>query len=365
MNPEKMRSEYGKLIYMLMDAQSNEVKEGIGITCVKPICTVYSFFEEKGALNILQDKIAVEATMEIKDDKTRSRDLIQQDIKRKENAQKYLSEKYKNNNLTPDQIKNCLYAISDNSNYLAFNRDPVDIMILYLKKYFSPSNIEPGFSLAIEYGENGSRLTHQHDRQYYFVLQSLTLWREILHDMFKLWYIAEEDLLQAENVYDLKDTGQVFHRIQPSPKLYKAISKIVHKTQKKLGNWVSSSVIHLGDKSVPNALMFIDKYTQVPRILSPIVLTIKKIEGLTENNILAKYIDDTFGGVEKLKKEILCDFFSHGFDGSGSDNFFDSGGCIDGRLTSAWNWCSQIEQKKYFTIFKLTGFTGFDGDWQK
>ena len=24
------------------------------------------------------------------------------------------------------------------------------------------------------------------------------------------------------------------------------------------------------------------------------------------------------------------------------------GSCIDGRLTSAWNWCSSIEQKSYF-----------------
>lgn len=28
----------------------------------------------------------------------------------------------------------------------------------------------------------------------------------------------------------------------------------------------------------------------------------------------------------------------HGFDGSGADNFFSAGSCIDGRLTSAWEW---------------------------
>lgn len=33
----------------------------------------------------------------------------------------------------------------------------------------------------------------------------------------------------------------------------------------------------------------------------------------------------------------LDDFFTHGFDGSGGDNYFDAGSCIDGRLTSAWN----------------------------
>ena len=49
------------------------------------------------------------------------------------------------------------------------------------------------------------------------------------------------------------------------------------------------------------------------------------------------------------------------FDGSGADNFFDAGSCIDGRLTSAWNWCSKIQSKPYYPIFLLTGFVGFNG----
>ena len=35
------------------------------------------------------------------------------------------------------------------------------------------------FSLAISGGVEGARLTHDHSRQYYYVLQSLTLWREV------------------------------------------------------------------------------------------------------------------------------------------------------------------------------------------
>ena len=40
---------------------------------------------------------------------------------------------------------------------------------------------------------------------------------------------------------------------------------------------------------------------------------------------------EILGGVEELQKDILRDFFRHAFDGSGADNFFDAGSCIDGR----------------------------------
>ena len=113
------------------------------------------------------------------------------------------------------------------------------------------------------------------------------------------------------------------------------------------------------------------------------------------------YVVSTFGGVEQCRKAILLDFFRHAFDGSGAgwwmprkgaclpssglcaqctwhaanfrrlppavaaaDNFFDAGSCIDGRLTSAWTWCSKIEKKPYYNCFKLCGFVGFDGDFK-
>jgi hypothetical protein len=110
--------------------------------------------------------------------------------------------------------------------------------------------------------------------------------------------------------------------------------------------------------------MFIDKYTQIFRILLPIVRVIESIDSLAEQSSgLASYFKQTFQGPETLKKEILCDFFRHAFDGSGADNFFSAGSCIDGRLTSAWNWCARIEKKKYFHVFLLSGFIGFDGEW--
>jgi Protein of unknown function (DUF2009) len=101
--------------------------------------------------------------------------------------------------------------------------------------------------------------------------------------------------------------------------------------------------------------VILDKYSQVYRILLPICNTLSQIPRINESSGLRNYIEGEFGSAETLTREILGDFFRHGFDGSGADNFFDAGSCIDGRLTSAWNWCASLEKKKYFPVFLLTG----------
>ena len=84
-----------------------------------------------------------------------------------------------------------LYSIGDNNAYLYQARDPVDRMIGYLEEHFAPDRCTELTSLAIGGDEaGGARLTHDHARQHAFVLQSLTLWREIANDMFRLWYLA-------------------------------------------------------------------------------------------------------------------------------------------------------------------------------
>ena len=107
--------------------------------------------------------------------------------------------------------------------------------------------------------------------------------------------------------------------------------------------------------------MFIDKYTQIYHILLPICTCLTRLQELCNDDGIRSYIDSIFGGIDKAKKDILLDFFRHAFDGSGADNFFNAGSCIDGRLTSAWNWCSNLEKKNYYPIFLLTGFVSFDG----
>jgi hypothetical protein len=51
-------------------------------------------------------------------------------------------------------------------------------------------------------------------------------------------------------------------RVQQSPRTYRAMQKILGRVQSKVNQWIGSSVVHMGDHNVPNALSFIDKYTQ-------------------------------------------------------------------------------------------------------
>ena len=377
MNPEKMRSEYGKLLYLLQDCMAAEVREALGFSCVIPIQTVYACLERGGGLEVLGDQYVATATREILPEK-KSRRTIRGEIKQKEQAIKYISRNYARHSLSGDTIQRCLYSIGDNSSFLNGARRPVDMVIEWLQQCFTPGSEAGGCAgaLAICDSEDGSRLTHSHARQFSYVLQSLTLWREICNDMFRLWYLAEEDLLlppPAEvarmgedgvgTQYRLVDTGQGLNRLQPSPRTHKAMHGILYAVQQKLGRgeqgWVGSSVIHLGDTNVPNALMFIDKYNAVARILAPLVNVITQIPTFSENPGLKTFIEQGFGGTAAAQRSILTDFFRAAFDGSGADNFFEAGSCIDGRLTSCWHWCSKLEQKEYFPLFKLARFPSF------
>ncbi|CAE6368145.1 unnamed protein product [Rhizoctonia solani] len=405
MNPDKMRESYGKLIYLLMDARSPDVSDLLGFSPVAPLVTVYSTLEAHDALAVLEDPRLETATREIISPpgaSGRVRAEVQRSIKEKERAVEALVDEYAAGELTgralrsakraaqkneeadgleeasskqngnqpisADLLRQCIYSISDNSAFLRVNRDPCEIMIGYLKKYFHPTKCTPTKnleeagkveqpSLAIKNGRNGARLSHDHSKQYTYVLQSLTLWREILGDMFHLWTLAETDLLSTTSLYRLRDTGQGLNRVQHAPKTSREMHAILSRAQRDLGSWVGSSVIHMGDHNVPNALLFIDKYSQIYRILLPITNVLSHI---SNDARVRSYAIREFGGVEEATRMVLVDFFRSAFDGSGADSYFDAGSCIDGRLTSAWNWCSLLEKKSYFPLFLLSGFIGFD-----
>lgn len=417
-NPEKMRSEYGKLIYLLQDTLDPNVQALLGVNITAPIQTVYSLCEQKNALAMLDDPKLTTATREILPNE-QGQAYSELEIKKKERAVEELVRKYakpveyssydssystRNYNsswghrewdrggqrdrstesdLTADEVRLCLYSISDSQSFLNTNLRPIKECLALLEKYFKrggeraageaaggeeegKEDEDPDTSLAIDVGQGGARLSHSHEVQYNYVKQSLALWAAIVEDMFRLWYLAEQDLLSPEISYDLRHTGQGLQRVQSSPRVYRAMHEILARTKRALGTWVGSSVIHLGDHNVPNALTFIDKYTQVAQILGPLIATLKNIDLACKDDEtgLSAYME-VYGGIEKAKIQILQDFFMHAFDGSGGNNDFDAGSCIDGRLTSAWNWCSQIANKPYYALFRLTGFLSFDGEFDK
>ena len=99
--------------------------------------------------------------------------------------------------------------------------------------------------------------------------------------------------------------------------------------------------------------------------MNPIVHCLHQIDGtIMKDKGLAKHVKARFGGAEGAKRTVLHDFFRGAFDGSGADNFFEAGSCIDGRLTSAWNWCQALPGKPFFLLFRMGGFLGFDGQFQ-
>jgi hypothetical protein len=179
-----------------------------------------------------------------------------------------------------------------------------------------PFTPEPNFSLSIRAGVGGARLSHGHEKQYQYVIQSLSLWREIQHDFFRLWFGCEglrtfDSNFRGPFVDDksipvcirpsytnrLRDTGQGLNRIQHSPKTSRLMHQILSSAQSRVGSWVGSSVIHLGDHNVPNALLLIDKYTQVYRILAPLWTCLTSLAGVCENDAgVDEYVRNSFGG---------------------------------------------------------------------
>lgn len=362
MNPEKMRVSFGKLMYMIMDSRLPEVKEGMDFDLYKSIKTVYGYLEERGekGLSVFDDPLIFQAIVEITPE-GKNRVAIQKEIKQKERAIEALARKYSGGGVTGEEIRQCLYSIGDYHAYLRANCHPIDQTIKMLDKYFDANAINKDYSLGIHYGKGGARLSHDHFKQFHYVRQSLTLWSQIMRDMFMLWSLADHDLLSESIRYRLADTGQGLNRIKACPKVGRAMHGIIRKCQEKSNTWIGSSVVHLGDHNVPNALFFLDKYVQVPRILTPVYIVVSNVDRIARDPYAEQWICSQFQTVEDLKITILCDFFKHAFDGSGADNFFDAGSCIDGRLTSAWNWANTISKKPYYKNFLVTGFTGFNG----
>lgn len=304
MNPEKMRDSFGKLMYMIMDSRMPEIKSALGFDLYTPIVTVYSYLEAHNdndqAMALIEDPLVLQAVVEIVPD-GKSRATIEAEIQRKESTIKSLAAKYATETLTEDAISQCLYSIGDYHAYLRANRHPVESIIKLLTRYFDPSGVDREYSLGIQYGRKGARLSHNHSKQFHYVHQSLTLWSQIMRDMFMLWFQADLDLVSDRSRYQLTDTGQGLNRVKACPSVNRSMHNIISKTMGITGKWIGSSVVHLGDRAVPNALFFLDKYTQVPRILTPVYLVIHNIDRIARDPFIHDWITSQFGSVDDVK----------------------------------------------------------------
>lgn len=362
MNPDVLRTDYVKFLYMIQDAmQSEAVREILGFEVCSPLVTIGSHLSAINGSSLLADPrlpICITPVPVMANRTNLNRALRYKDVTVDRLVKEYASKCGANK----DDIELAIRSLNDANNFANDNVDSTMQLIELLKSNFPATEPTANTDLSITEGASGSRLTHDHSKQFSFVLQSLSLWKNICRRMYSLWTIAEADLLSSERKYELRNTGQGLQRVQQAPNLYKAISDILDETKKELGKWVGSERIHLGDNQVPNAFHFIDKYGQISRIIIPVLRTLNKIDELKENAHHGKYLQEVWGSAEGAKIAVLRDFFRHGFDGSGGDNMDDAGSCIDGRLTSAWNWCNNIRFKPFYPIFLLAGFNSFDGD---
>lgn len=363
MNPDLLRTDYVKFLYMVQDAvQTETVNDVLGFSVVSEIRTVGHHCELYRIQSLLKDNrlpLCITPVPSMTNRDTLNRCLRSKDL----TVDAVINDYADPSRVSKETVEIAIRSLNDANSFAYDNVTSIECFLHLLKENFSPKDCTTATNLAISEGHDGSRLTHSHMQQYAFVLQSLTLWKNICRNMYSLWSLAEQDILSPSEKYELRVTGQGLQRVQKAPNLFRAVQELLHQTKKEIGSWVGSEYIHLGDDQVPNAFHFIDKYGQISRILLPILRTFDYIERLQSVDYeLQVYLKEVWGGFHDAKCAVLRDFFQHGFDGSGGDNMDDAGSCIDGRLTSAWNWCNTIRAKPFFPLFLLAGFSSFDGD---
>jgi len=84
-NPEKMRSAYGKMVYMLQDSAMPEINQYLGFSLLKPVKTVFNYLADRDGLAVLQDELVVAACGVVKLE-GRSRPEIEKELRFKDRA---------------------------------------------------------------------------------------------------------------------------------------------------------------------------------------------------------------------------------------------------------------------------------------
>ena len=242
MNPDKMRSEYGKLISLMQDAV--QLKGSLQMNIHKPIVSVYDILKNNQLLGLLDDENlpAVTSHVPISETDQPKSELIKQ-----------LSDKYSEGDSNRRNIAElCIRSLDDGQCFLRDNAESLTALIGWLKHYFHPTEgvqlNEKYGDISISRGREGSKLSHSHNQHYYYVLESLTLWQCIMSDVFNLWSAAEEDMLDERCSYRMRNTGQGVHRLKQAPRTAQVMRNHIGSAQHKMGGkWVGSQIVHLGD----------------------------------------------------------------------------------------------------------------------
>ena len=122
LNPECMRTDYGKLVHMLMDSQNPDIQRLLEFKLVKKVLTVYDFLKSRDSLTMLKSPDVITATTAIVD-MGRTKQEVQQAIKCKEAAVKRMVRKFSNDDVSEEEIEWCLYSIGSKRHSLLLLRN--------------------------------------------------------------------------------------------------------------------------------------------------------------------------------------------------------------------------------------------------
>lgn len=68
--------------------------------------------------------------------------IVQQEIKHKEKVVRNMCKQYASRKINEEELKFCLYSITDNNNFLNANSLPIEKIINYLRHFFDPDHVE-------------------------------------------------------------------------------------------------------------------------------------------------------------------------------------------------------------------------------
>ena len=177
LNPEKMRANYGKLMYLLQDAANAHTTASLGFSCHAPLKMVsVALARARGADALLWDARVLPATADVAPPSARrSAARVAAEVRLKRACADALVAEYAaaapaaaSANpaaraaaarddpaapLTADDVRRVLDSIADANHYLRANVEPVEQMLSNLLEHFDPSGpSKDGPSLALSGG---------------------------------------------------------------------------------------------------------------------------------------------------------------------------------------------------------------------